>query len=71
MNNKLTLSRNRQICGVCAGIAEFLGWDASKIRLICFIGLFISAGTLIIAYLICAFVFPKPPEKFDLEKFRR
>jgi phage shock protein C len=68
---KLTLSNNRQLAGVCAGIAEFFGWEPTKIRVLWFIATLISAGTLIVAYLICALVFPKPPAGFNLQDFRQ
>ena len=31
---KLTKSTNKMICGVCAGIGEYLGNDATVIRLL-------------------------------------
>ena len=31
---KLTKSSNRMICGVCAGIGEYLGIDATVVRLL-------------------------------------
>lgn len=30
----LKLSSNKMIFGVCAGIAEFLGWDTTLVRII-------------------------------------
>jgi phage shock protein PspC (stress-responsive transcriptional regulator) len=33
MKQKLTRSKNRILGGVCAGIAEYLGWDVSLTRL--------------------------------------
>jgi phage shock protein PspC (stress-responsive transcriptional regulator) len=32
MKQKLTRSNNRILGGVCAGIAEYLGWDVSLTR---------------------------------------
>ena len=31
---KLTRSSNRMIAGVCAGIAEYFGWDATLLRIV-------------------------------------
>jgi len=57
--NKLKISSDRKLAGVCGGIADFLGWDATLVRLIWVIATVFSLGTLIIAYIICALVFPK------------
>jgi phage shock protein C len=32
MPRRLVRSRNRQIAGVCGGIAEYFGWDATAVR---------------------------------------
>lgn len=48
---------NRQIAGVCGGIAEYLNWDPSFVRiafvLVCFVG-----GFGILLYLIMWLVVP-------------
>lgn len=31
-NKKLTRSSNKMFAGVCAGIAEYLGWETSVVR---------------------------------------
>ncbi len=31
---KLTRSSNRMIAGVCAGIAEYFGWDPTLLRIV-------------------------------------
>ena len=54
---KLYKSNNRMICGVCAGIAEYLGIDATVVRLIwAALGL---TGTGILLYIIAALVMPE------------
>ena len=54
---KLYKSNNRMICGVCAGIAEYLGIDPTVVRLICAaLGL---TGTGILLYIIAALVMPE------------
>ena len=54
---KLYKSNNRMICGVCAGIAEYLGIDPSVVRLIwAALGL---TGTGILLYIIAALVMPE------------
>ena len=51
---KLYKSNNRMICGVCAGLAEYLGIDPTVVRLIwAALGL---TGTGILLYIIAALV---------------
>ncbi|HHV71662.1 MAG TPA: PspC domain-containing protein [Clostridia bacterium] len=62
MNKKLYRSeRNRKIGGVCGGLAEYLGIDATIIRLIWAICIFVYGGGLLI-YLICWLIIPKESE---------
>ena len=54
---KLYKSNNRMVCGVCAGIAEYLGIDPTVVRLIwAALGL---TGTGILLYIIAALVMPE------------
>ena len=54
---KLYKSNNRMICGVCAGIAEYLGIDPTVVRLIwAALGL---TRTGILLYIIAALVMPE------------
>ena len=54
---KLYKSNNRMICGVCAGIAEYLGIDLTVVRLLwAALGL---TGTGILLYIIAALVMPE------------
>ena len=50
-------SRNKKICGVCGGIAEYLNMDPTVIRLITAI-ITLAWGSGIILYIIMAFVMP-------------
>ncbi len=51
-------SRDKKICGVCGGIAEYLGCDPTIIRLVWAILAF-GWGTGVLLYFICAFVLPE------------
>ncbi len=52
---------NKKICGVCAGVAEYLDVDPTLVRVIWgVVGLAYGVG--ILAYLVCAFVFPDKSE---------
>ena len=56
---KLTKGRNRMICGVCSGLAEYLGVDVTVVRLATVvISLFTCVGVL--AYLVAAVIMPEP-----------
>lgn len=52
---------DKKICGVCAGLAEYLEIDATIIRL-AWIFLSLMACIGIVAYFICAIVIPEKPE---------
>ena len=52
---KLTKSSNRMICGVCAGIGEYLGIDATVVRLLWVIFSMLG-GSGILAYIIAAII---------------
>ena len=55
------IEEGKKIFGVCGGVAEYLGVDPTLVRviwtLLCF-----AYGFAILAYLICAFIFPKKSE---------
>jgi phage shock protein PspC (stress-responsive transcriptional regulator) len=49
-SRKLRRSRNRVIAGVCGGIAEWLGWDPTLVRVLYVVVSILSAafpGTLV------------------------
>lgn len=60
---KLYLSNNKQISGVCGGIAEYFEVDPTLVRL-GWIAMSIFTGLFpgVIAYIIAAVVIPKKPE---------
>ena len=59
---KLYRSRmNKVIGGVCSGLAKYLDWDISIIRLI-FVFLVISAGTGVLFYIVLWAIIPLEPE---------
>lgn len=55
---QLTKSRNKKICGVCGGIAEYFNVDPSLVRLVWLL-LVLCAGTGFLAYFIAAIVMPE------------
>ena len=51
-------SSDRYICGVCGGIAQYIGVDPTVVRLV-FAGLSILGGSGILLYLAAAFIMPE------------
>ncbi|MCL2352485.1 MAG: PspC domain-containing protein [Firmicutes bacterium] len=61
---KLYKSRtDRKISGVCGGIAEYVGVDATLVRIVWLLLAFTSIG--LIAYIICAVIMPVEPDVVD------
>ena len=58
MAKKLYKSQDKKLCGVCAGIAEYLNIDPTIVRLIWIIVACCSFGLGLIAYVVCAFIMP-------------
>ncbi|WP_069130886.1 PspC domain-containing protein [Rhodohalobacter halophilus] len=59
MPAKLRKSRtDKMIAGVCGGIAEYLGWDSTIVRIIFLILVFSSVGTMVLFYFILALIMP-------------
>lgn len=44
VKSNLTRSKNKVIAGVCAGIAEWLGWDIALVRILYLVVSVLSAG---------------------------
>lgn len=61
MDKKLTKSNNKMVAGVCAGIAEYLGWDATAVRMIyvC-LSLFSAGFPGLFLYIVLGIVMPQP-----------
>jgi phage shock protein C len=58
--SKLIRSNNRVIAGVCAGLAEWIGWDIALVRLLYLMVSIFSAGFPgIIAYIILWIFMPE------------
>jgi phage shock protein C len=53
-------SSDKKIAGVCGGIAEYLGWDPTVVRLL-WILLTLAGGSGILIYLILWVVMPDTP----------
>ena len=56
-DKKLRKSRDKKLCGVCGGIAEYLDMDPTIVRIIWLV-LVLCAGTGLLAYIIAAILMP-------------
>ena len=57
-------TRNKMICGVCGGIAEYFNIDPTLVRLGVVLLSLTSWGTGILAYIICSVIIPDEPKEF-------
>lgn len=68
MNKKLYRSKNdMKISGVCGGIAEYFGTDATVIRLLWVLATLMSFFAGIVAYVACVFIIPEDPGCIDVD----
>ena len=64
--------RNRKIMGVCAGIADYTGFDPTLVRLGWFILLAFLGPVAVAIYLVTGWVAPaKPPEFYEVDAEQR
>lgn len=58
---------NRQLCGVCGGLADYINLDATVVRLLVIvIGLCTAIVPLLLFYIIAAVVIPEDPGYHDI-----
>lgn len=59
MAARLKKSRTEKlIAGVCGGIAEYLNWDPTLVRILYVVLIFSSFGTMVLIYFILALIMP-------------
>ncbi|MGN1216847.1 MAG: PspC domain-containing protein [Phocaeicola sp.] len=58
-NRKLTRSNDRMIAGVCAGLAEYFGFDTTLVRVAYALLTVFTAFSGLIVYLILMIVMPE------------
>jgi phage shock protein C len=57
---------NGKLMGVCAGIADYTGFDVNLVR-VCFLAtVFMSGGSVLPFYFIAGFVTPKKPHALEM-----
>jgi phage shock protein C len=58
--------RNKRLMGVCSGIADYFGWDATWVRVAAVAATVMGVGFLPIVYLAMGFIAdPKPSMLYD------
>ena len=60
MDKKLTKSNNKMLSGVLAGIAEYLGWDPTVVRVAYLFATLFTAFAGVLVYLLLMLVMPDP-----------
>ncbi|MBR5851495.1 MAG: PspC domain-containing protein [Bacteroidaceae bacterium] len=65
---RLVRSANRKIAGVCAGVAEFFGWDVATVRLVWFLLAILGVGAPVLFYLILSIVMPAENQAASFEE---
>ena len=53
---------DKKLAGVCGGIAEYFGIDATLVRVGWAVVSLFSVGTGVLAYIACALIIPEKPE---------
>ena len=56
------------IAGVCAGVAEFFGWDVATVRLVWFFLAILGVGAPVLFYLILSIVMPAENQAVRFEE---
>lgn len=63
MRTRLIKSEHKMIAGICAGIAEYLGWNVTIVRLIYVLLTIFTAFAGVIVYIILWIVMPAADKK--------
>ncbi|MBR5866354.1 MAG: PspC domain-containing protein [Spirochaetaceae bacterium] len=58
---RLTKSKNKMLCGVCGGIAEYFNIDPTVVRLIVVFLALAGVGSGLLAYIVAAIIMPDSP----------
>ncbi|SMG48497.1 phage shock protein C (PspC) family protein [Marivirga sericea] len=73
-NRVLKKSKNKVIAGICAGIAEYFGWQPSQVRLMFVIAIILGASG-VLAYVILFFLMPNSDSNdsspFNIKDFEK
>lgn len=56
---KLTKSRDKWLCGIIGGLAEYFGWDRDMLRLLFILVVAFGAGSPLFLYVLLYFIMPE------------
>lgn len=59
--------RNKKVMGVCAGIANYTGFDVSLVRIFMFLALWMSGGGILPVYFIAGWIADDEPREIAPE----
>jgi phage shock protein C len=57
--------RNGKVMGICAGIADYTGFDVTLVRIAMIAAVFLSSGSILPVYFIAGLVAPDKPRELD------
>src|SRR3954453_3977492 len=57
--------RHGKVMGICAGIADYTGFDVSLVRICMIAALFLSSGSILPGYFISGWVAPTKPRELE------
>ncbi len=58
--------KGRMVAGICAGAAEYFGWDVTLVRVLVAVFTVITGGAGILAYLVAWAIIPEEGEKSSI-----
>lgn len=58
--------RNGKIMGICAGIADYTGFDVTLVRICMIAAFFLSSGSIVPIYFIAGWITPNKPRELEL-----
>ena len=59
--------RNGKVMGVCAGIADYAGFDVTLVRILLILGIFMGGGALIPVYLLAGWIAEDKPRELVVD----
>ena len=57
--------KNGKLMGVCAGLADYTGFDVTLVRILFILGVFMGAGALIPVYFVAGFIANDKPRELQ------
>jgi len=57
--------RNGKLMGICAGIADYAGFDVSMVRIALIAAVFLSSGSILPVYFIAGMLTPDKPRELE------